>query len=1055
MSRIIYPINNKLYTAEDVEIINSPRTSGVYSVLDFDLSLSGNVLTVGKGLGWIKNADFKGKAVAFTEPETITLDSADSTLDRYDVVAVRYDATKKEPELVVIKGTASENPVMPKRNTESYLYELFLYSILRKAGESTASFENVTDLRENKNYCGIMEDSVTSAVAPVYETLFEYKSGENSVLKVGDTIDFDYSKYQFFIATIDGAFSENDIILTPTEDKTGQGKFNCLIGSNVISVLTGSSQTTFYLRAQIKIDELSVTTGHTIQIVQTSNTADFNLENIDNSSITKLVGVTKQPKGYVAVDDVYNPESHNAQSGEAVKQAIDEALENFDFDILENFETTDNKATTIDENSTDTQYPSAKAVYDFVNENQVNVDGDINNIKNSIGNTTYIKDITDTFTLSNGYYSKSTGAFTANATAQGTEIFPVIVGEKYYVTGAYGFFASLIVAFDENNTYLPDKSVFSSENANTNVDDYEYIIPEGVAYIGCSTRLAGTSAASKNLIVKKEFTELNNVQELVRETAQEVADTVSLNATNVCPNGNFEDTSNWNARNTGTNLSISNNIATVTNIPDTSAGQIGITQSLDKDALPQIANSVWFISAKIKVPKETQRIQMTLNNVDGYETLYVNTDVKISDDYITICGVKRFTQSTLSGATLGITADFNRYYYPDFSCEIKEVTIIKDIDNTFTDEQIKNIYSAILEQHGGYIDGSVNVAGVKGTLNKLNYDYANDGIVTKNKVVTVGENGDFKTINQALRYLSKFYPAYLDGGIECEVKILDGTVINEQIRLERIDLSHISITTDNADNTVQVDVTGWGGITHDTRGNKPFFSAEYGARLPCIKCLFSCIVPEGGWIPSKYTDESGNEVETNIAVGYFCNRGSTGVIAGETTYSGSTSQGLANVGFENFYDNIIANNNSEIVLREAIARNAGRYGVMARHISRVSARSADITNCADTAAYADRSSMMDIRFADVSGSNNGLQCFNTSNMTAVETIANNITNIVADSREGSVLNCAEMTIDTAKDVFKVLNGGTVIATSTSPTNVSGTLNSKERNTVDINGIIYG
>ena len=363
MSGVIYPINNKEYTAEDVEIFNCTRTSGVHSVLDFDLSLSGNVLTVGKGLAWIKNADFKGKAVAFTEPETITLDSADSTLDRYDVVAVRYDATKKEPELVVIKGTASENPVIPKRNTESYLYELFLYSILRKAGESTASFENVTDLRENKNYCGIMEDSVTSAVAPVYETLFEYKSGENSVLKVGDTVDFDYSKYQFFIATIDGAFSENDIILTPTEDKTGQNKFTCLIGSNVISTLTGSSQATFYLRAQIKINEVSVTTGHTVQIVQRSNTADFNLENIDNSYITKLVGVTKQPKGYVAVDDIYNPESHNAQSGEAVKQAIDEALENFHVEIPDNIETTDNKVNVIDEKSTETQYPNAKIVY--------------------------------------------------------------------------------------------------------------------------------------------------------------------------------------------------------------------------------------------------------------------------------------------------------------------------------------------------------------------------------------------------------------------------------------------------------------------------------------------------------------------------------------------------------------------------------------------------------------------------------------------------------------------------------------------------------------------
>ena len=47
-----------------------------------------------------------------------------------------------------------------------------------------------------------------------------------------------------------------------------------------------------------------------------------------------------------------------------------------------------------------------------------------------------------------------------------------------------------------------------------------------------------------------------------------------------------------------------------------------------------------------------------------------------------------------------------------------------------------------------------------------------------------------------------------------------------------------------------------------------------------------------------------------------------------------------------------------------------------------------------------------------------------------------------------------MTYFTENDVFKVLNGGTIIATSTAPTNVSGTLNSKERNTVDVNGVIF-
>jgi hypothetical protein len=331
MSGVIYPINNKEYTAEDVEIFNCTRTSGVHSVLDFDLSLSGNVLTVGKGLAWIKNGDFSGKAIAFKDVTTITLDGADSTGDRYDIVAVRYDATKKEPEIVIIKGEASANPVIPIRSTESYLYELFLYSILRKAGESTASFGNVTDLRQDRDYCGIMEDSVTSAVSPVYETIHE----GGRLLRVGDTIDFDYEKYEYLIATISlisssvdsGNPVDCDVILTKNAN-TVSGSLNVFSGFS--SFYTGTyGSPNVYVRAQIKLNKNSAT-NHLVSIVQFDNSFDFSDDDISSATISKLVGVTKQPKGYVAVDDMYNPESHNAQSGEAVKQAIDEALEGFE-----------------------------------------------------------------------------------------------------------------------------------------------------------------------------------------------------------------------------------------------------------------------------------------------------------------------------------------------------------------------------------------------------------------------------------------------------------------------------------------------------------------------------------------------------------------------------------------------------------------------------------------------------------------------------------------------------------------------------------------------------
>ncbi len=312
------------------------------------------------------------------------------------------------------------------------------------------------------------------------------------------------------------------------------------------------------------------------------------------------------------------------------------------------------------------------------------------------------------------------------------------------------------------------------------------------------------------------------------------------------------------------------------------------------------------------------------------------------------------------------------------------------------------------------------------------------------KVVTVGEGGDFATINDALAYLSMYYPLFKSNGIKCEVRILAGTIINEQIWVERIDLSYITITSAAADNAVQVDVTGWTGITHDTRGNKPFFSGEHGARLPCIACLFSCIVPEGGWVTA-----GGSDV-VNCAVGYFCNRGSMGVVAGAV----DTNDVRANVGFENFYDNIIANNNSEIVMREAIVRGAGRYGVMSRHISRVSARSADITNCGDIAAYADRASMMDVRHADLSGSKNGIAAYHASIVTANETDANNIGNAVVDARYGSTVNCQAIKVDGAAAAFVVIGGANIVATEAVLANITGTTYNVSANTLTSAGVIY-
>ena len=141
-------------------------------------------------------------------------------------------------------------------------------------------------------------------------------------------------------------------------------------------------------------------------------------------------------------------------------------------------------------------------------------------IKKSTGEITYIADITDTLNIIKGeYYGKGGGGIATYTAAERAEIIAVKEGEKYFITGSYGYNYALIVAFDETNTYLADKSVFSANNSTVNFTDYEYVVPQGVAYLGFSTR---KPISTTKLIIKKEIVELKPVTETVNEVLEEL-----------------------------------------------------------------------------------------------------------------------------------------------------------------------------------------------------------------------------------------------------------------------------------------------------------------------------------------------------------------------------------------------------------------------------------------------------------------------------------------------------------------------------------------------------
>lgn len=158
-----YPMNDRDYGAEDAELFHCTRTSGVFDGGDFACRITGadNVVTVSPGIAWIRNAKFKGKVAALKGPMELDMGVANATYPRIDAVVVRYEQNVGT-SIVAKAGTAANSPVPPEVVQTEAVYELHLYHVRREAGAAAIPVGALTDLRANREYCGLMQDEVTT-----------------------------------------------------------------------------------------------------------------------------------------------------------------------------------------------------------------------------------------------------------------------------------------------------------------------------------------------------------------------------------------------------------------------------------------------------------------------------------------------------------------------------------------------------------------------------------------------------------------------------------------------------------------------------------------------------------------------------------------------------------------------------------------------------------------------------------------------------------------------------------------------------------------------------
>ena len=162
MAEKSFPLEGRVYTAEDAALWFATRTSGVYASSQLRVTANSDMtVIIGTGMAWLKYADFAGVAYANTETKTLRLATANANYPRIDRVVIRYSKSENSVYLAVKTGSAATTPVAPAVTRGSGTYEISLAQIYVPANASRITAANITDERMNTSVCGLMSDGVT------------------------------------------------------------------------------------------------------------------------------------------------------------------------------------------------------------------------------------------------------------------------------------------------------------------------------------------------------------------------------------------------------------------------------------------------------------------------------------------------------------------------------------------------------------------------------------------------------------------------------------------------------------------------------------------------------------------------------------------------------------------------------------------------------------------------------------------------------------------------------------------------------------------------------
>ena len=173
-------------------------------------------VTVKLGKAWIN-----GYIMINDDDYISPIDPADGVLNRIDRIVARYDVADREIRVEVKKGTFASSPVAPELQRDSDRYELGLADIAVNAGATSITQANITDLRKDKELCGLVDSLIAGDINALAEDLVTHKADNASddVHGIKTALNMKLDKPKVFGDGRDGDFnSTGDVVFNVVED---------------------------------------------------------------------------------------------------------------------------------------------------------------------------------------------------------------------------------------------------------------------------------------------------------------------------------------------------------------------------------------------------------------------------------------------------------------------------------------------------------------------------------------------------------------------------------------------------------------------------------------------------------------------------------------------------------------------------------------------------------------------------------------------------------------------------------------------------------------------